>query len=181
MASTTNPLILTDNSGREDEIFDPQANIMDGHYNHAVMDNKKSPNSFYMVYDKINYGVSGEPTKTTLVPSDPLSGASGPKIDLTYPVASAQGFDILSPGICLFAHPNFYGNARQFQNSEKDLTDSFPNTPDGKGVSSIIVTGGKWRLWGARNFKEPKIKDLEKGCYPSEGYDRVQSIERLQS
>ena len=183
MTSTSNPLILTNDAGDKVEIYDPEPDIINdyGRYNHASMDNRDSPKSFYVVYDKTDYGHrEGILTTATLVPSDPLSGASGPMINLTYPAASAQGFDLKSPGICLFEHPNYIGNAKQFRSSKKDLRPYFPSGDNWSGVSSIIVTGGKWRLWGGRNFKPPQINgDLEKGCYSFKGRDKVQSIERL--
>ena len=183
MASTSNPLILTNDAGDKVQIYDPEHDIIDdyGRYSHASMDNRDSPKSFYVVYDKTDYGQSeGVATTATLVPSDPLSGASGPTINLSYSVASAQGFDLKSPGIILFEHPNYIGNAKQFTSSKRDLRPYFPPGDNWSGVSSIIVTGGKWRLWGGRNFKPPQINgDLEKGCYSFKGRDKVQSIERL--
>ena len=81
-----------------------------------------------------------------------------------------------------FEHPNYIGNAKQFTSSKKDVRPYFPPNDNWSGISSIIVTGGKWRLWGARNFKPPQINgDVEKGCYSFKGRDKVQSIERLQS
>ena len=182
MNNTPNGLILTNDDGGKFETHDSEHDIINdyGRYNHASIDNKYSPKTFYVVYDKTHHGqIEGEDTTATLVPSDLLSGASGPTVDLPYPAASAQGFHLLSQGICLFEHPNYAGKANQFTSSKKDLSPYFPS--NWSGVSSIIVTGGKWRLWEGKNFEPPQHEDLEKGCYPSKGCNKVQSIELLHS
>ncbi len=47
-------------------------------------------------------------------------------------------------------------------------------------MSSIIVTGGKWRLYAGKNMKGAMIKEVQdKQMHSLEGADRVQSIERL--
>ena len=116
MTSTSNPLILTNDAADKVEIDDPEHDIINdyGRYNHASMDNRDSPKSFYVVYDKTCFGQSeGVATTANLVPSDPLSGASGPTINLTYPAHLLKALILNHQGFTFFKHPNYIGNAKQ--------------------------------------------------------------------
>lgn len=172
---TSNPLVI---GGGAVEIYDPTGDIEEdyGKYLDAKVDNSDKPHVFYVVYDKKDFARSS-PVVGTLVPSEPLSGKTE-TITLAKPVASAQGFDLSSTGIVLFEHPNYAGNGLKYRGSQKDLRKSFP-TDKFFGVSSIIVMGGKWEVYGARNHKPPLIKTLTEGLYPAGFNDKVQSIKRI--
>ena len=180
MTSTSNALILGDNEG---DIYDPTYNIISeyGTYKKVNVDNTSNLKSFYIVYDQKNYGEAvGQSTKACLVPPAPMSGSCEP-VTTSFDIASAQGFDIRAPGIILFEHPNFVGNSRQYRNSNRNITASFPANQGWEGVSSIIVTGGKWKLYAGKNMKGAKVAEVDDTTqlYKFEGEDRVQSIERV--
>lgn len=180
MASTTNALIL--GNGGDAEIYDPTSNIADEYdstgLRDAKVDNTDSPKSFYVVYDQKNYGIDSPATvKAALVPRDPLSG-SDETVTIKFDAASAQGYDLRSPGIILFESPNYIGNSKQFRASKKNVTSSFPpGGPD--GVSSVIVTGGKWKLYSGKNMKGRMIAEVTAGPHSFTGGDSVKSIERV--
>ncbi len=178
MASTSNALILGQNAV---EIFDPESEIIQlyGNYRHAKVDNTDNPKSFYIVYDRQRYGrAEGIATQAALVPRDPLSGSSE-TVGFRFDIVSAQGFDVRDPSIILFEHPNYTGYARQYRSTQRNITSSFPPNDGWRGVSSVIVTGGKWKLYAAKNLEPPVINTVTKGKYSFEGGDRVQSIEHL--
>ncbi len=181
MASTTNALILGSN---EAELYDPTHDVISeyGKYRQVKVDSSSTPKTVYVVYDKKLYGTKeGVATKCCVVPANAASGSSE-TAQTSFDIASAQGFDIRAPGIILFEHPNYIGNARQYRSSVKNITASFPPNDGWNGVSSVIVTGGKWRLYAGKNMKGAMLKELQSGqMYSSEGSDRVQSIERLDS
>lgn len=182
MASTSNALIL---NGGAVEIYDPTSDIIEDYpivggpqYTKARMDNTDSPKSFYVVYDKVHYGTSqGSATKSALVPSDPSSG-SCETVTTNFPIVSCQGFDVRDPSIYLFEHPQFIGNAMQYRVSKRNITSSFRPNDGWNGVSSVIVTGGTWKLYGGKNYKAPLLHTLTKGVYRFIGEDRVESVER---
>ena len=106
MTTTSYPLLLSDGGSLRVRIYDPESNIREdykGDYIKANMENGTHPScSFYIVYDKVNYGLDhGDATKSVCVPSDPLSGSSD-TVDLPFPAMSAQGFDFAPSGIILF-------------------------------------------------------------------------------
>ena len=179
VASTTNPLILGSN---EAEMYDPTHDVIFeyGNYRQVKVDNSELPKSFYVVYDKKLYGTKeGVATQSSVVPPDAASGSSE-TVRTSFDIASAQGFDIRAPGIILFEHPNYIGNARQYHESNEVITASFPPNDGWNGVSSVIVTGGRWRLYAGENMMGAMLQELQSGqMYSSEGSDRVQSIERL--
>lgn len=180
--------MLLDGFGSKMEVYDPESNLREDYdtaFTEGQMDNKDSPKSFYVVYDKTKYGISdGTAAQSKFVPPDPLSGG-GETVKFGFIAQSAQGFDLRTPGIVLFEHPNYIGNARQYRSSQKDISSSFP-AQYWVGVSSFIVTGGKWKLYAAKNFKPPTISVkgqsiLGPGCYNYDQSfnDKVQSIERV--
>ena len=188
MASTSKAMMVSNGQGATAEIYDPETdlsanygiNIVD-----AKMENDGKPTSFYVVYDQLDFGQKeGSTTKAALVPSDPLSGSSE-KVKFNFVPKSAQGFDVRDPGIVLFEHPGYKGNARQFRSSRKDVTEGLPATY-WSGVSSFIVTGGSWKLYGNKNFKPPVLTIDGKsivgpGCHDiSPSFDdKVKSVERV--
>ena len=114
MASTSKAMMVSNGQGATAEIYDPETdlsanygiNIVD-----AKMENDGKPTSFYVVYDQLDFGQKeGNTTKAALVPSDPLSGSSE-KVKFNFVPKSAQGFDVRDPGIVLFEHPGYKGNA----------------------------------------------------------------------
>ena len=181
MASTSNALILGNDAV---EIYDPSTHVIEdyGSYKKAKVDNSASPKSFYVVYDKEHYGTSqGSATQAHLVPPDPLGSDLSQTVTTSFDIASTQGFDIRDPAIILFEHPNYIGNARQYRSSQRDVSRSFPRGDHWSGVSSFIVTGGKWNLYGAKNMKPPLLKTVTTGFYTWAGSanDKVMSIERV--
>ena len=181
MASTSNALILGNDAV---EIYDPCSHVKEdyGPYQQAKVDNSASPKSFYVVYDKRHYGTSeGVATRAQLVPPDPLGGNLSQTVSTGFDIESAQGFDIRDPSIVLFEHPNYIGNARQYRSSQRDVSRSFPTGDHWSGVSSFIVTGGKWKLYGAKNMRPPLLRTVTTGCYTWAGSanDKVLSIERV--
>ena len=183
MSSTSNACELYDGTLKI-TIYDPEPNIQEdysGNYTRGKMDNKSSPKSFYVVYNKINYGRDdGDKTRYSLVPSDPNSDF-GLMVYFDFTAKSAHGFDVRSPAIVLFEHHHFIGNANDYRSSHQDITPSFPN-----GATSLIITGGSWRLWGSKNYRPPIIavggeEVLSEGAYPTTGGTGVQSIERVSS
>ena len=179
MASTTNALVL---GNGEFEMYDPTTNIQDEadlkNPRAAKVANTTSPKTFYVVYDQQDYGTKNPPaTKVAFVPQDPFSGSDAAVIT-DFDIVSAQGYDLRNPGIILFEHPNYVGNSKQFRASKKNVISNFPPGTSG-GVSSVIVTGGKWRLYSGVNMKGAKVAELTTGTHSFVGEDRVKSIERV--
>ena len=183
MSSTSNACELFDGSLKL-TIYDPEPNIQEDHsgnYTKGKMDNESSPKSFYVVYNKINYGRDdGDGTRFSLIPPDPNSGTSE-EVNFGFTAKSAHGFDVRSPAIVLFEYHHFIGNGNDYRTSHQDITPSFSN-----GAASVIITGGKWRLWGSKNYRPPIIavggeEVLSEGAYPTTGGTGVQSIERVSS
>ena len=140
------------------EIGHPKANLKKeyGAFTEGHMNNQTSPNSFYIVYDKVDYGKSeGSATQAKLIPPDPLNdpGKSG-SISFGFTAESTQGFDIEDPMIILFEHPKYIGNSAHYSTSQPKI--DIPAKP-WVGVSSFIITGGKWELYEKENFHQPKI------------------------
>ncbi len=44
-------------------------------------------------------------------------------------------------------------------------------------MSSVIVTGGKWKLYTGKNLKASVVKTVTRGTYYFEAGDMVESIE----
>jgi hypothetical protein len=180
MASTTNALILGD---KAEEIFNPTSKIA-GNYKNVYVNNAQLPYSFYVVYSDEHYGTNDK-GESTLVPSEQVlstqKGDFSETITLKYAVRSAQGYDIQDPGICLFQHGSYKGSTRMFRASENNLQDTFGGPNAAQGVSSLIVTGGTWNLYGTVDFKPPLLATVKKGEFlPSLPYnDKVQSVEKI--
>ena len=185
MASTSSALTLSDGGGRLLITYDPEPNIQEDHggdYTEGKMDNESSPYSFFVVYDKINYGKS-EGAQSTLIPPDPNSGSSQ-TVKFNFTAQSAHGFDVRRPGIVLFHHPNYVGNGKDYRSSHMDVSESFPGNGNSPGATSFIVTGGTWRLYGSIDHQPPIITVgnenlFEEGIYPSTEGKKVMSIERV--
>ena len=180
MASTSNPLMLPDND--KAKIFHPHSQVEEvfGSCSLARVDNSAHHlKSFYIVYDKGHYGTSGD-ARSHLVPPDPLSGSSE-TVCTDFVIKSAAGYDAYDPGIVLFEHPSYIGNSVQYHSSHVDIVHSFPTSDECSGVSSCIVTGGTWKLFGGKNMKPPLLKTVTTGCYPTveEASEKVKSIERI--
>ena len=178
--------MLTDGGFLRISIYDPEPNIQEDHsgnYIDGQMDNESSPKGFYIVFDKKNYGIDDVSTRSVLVPENPLSGSSE-KVTFGFTARSAHGFDVRSPGIVLFHLSHYVGNAKDYRTSHPDITDAFPGFVT--SVSSFIVTGGTWKLWGGKNYKPPLIAvdgvtEFGPGLYPRIGSSEVSSIERISS
>lgn len=183
----SNSLIMGDKSTGTYTLNDPTRDVLSkGKYNKARVDNSGSSKSFYVVCDQTGYGAVQKErlAKSNVIPPDPVGNpGSCETVSLTYNIASCRGFDVHSPAIVLFEHANYLGNAKQFRSSDKDITDSFSTSDGWSGVSSFIVTGGKWKLYREKNFKGPLLRDLDKekgGMYATAGLaanDKVMSIE----
>lgn len=188
MASTSRALKISNGGGDIVELFDPENNLKANYGMDIVdgqMENDSKPTSFYVVYDQIDYGKSeGVSTKAALVPPQPLSGSSE-MVRFGFVAQSVQGFDNRDPGIILFEHPGYKGNAKQFRTTRKDITAGLP-AKYWDGASSFIITGGKWKLYGRKNLKPPTLtvggqSILGPGLYGDEVSfdDKVQSVERV--
>ena len=176
MTTTSYPLLLSDGGSLRVRIYDPESNIQEdynGDYIKANMENGTHPScSFYIVYDKVNYGLDhGDVTKSVCVPSDPLSGSSN-TVDLPFPAKSAQGFDCIR-GIVLFQYKGYVGNSQFFHTSCGDTTIYFPT-----GIRSAIVIGNVrgWWTYGSKNFVPPALRFFRPGYYPSADFEGVKSI-----
>ena len=183
MSQTTNALVLGKNTaftGMTLKIYDPTDFVKDD-FSYAKVSNGDVPKSFYVVYTARNYSRDGTGT-SYLVPQNALSGTSDP-ITAGGFIRSAQGFDVSSPGLVLFEHVDYKGSGNKFVNSNKDINDSFPNGQV-SGVSSAVVTGGKWRLYSGMNMQGGYI-DVSVGSPLVRSFvdlgmnDVVQSIQRL--
>ena len=118
---------------------------------YARADNKPStPKSFFVVYTAANYAID-ETGKSYLVPSNPMSGSTE-VIRTDAPIRSFQGFVVEKPGIVVFQHHNYKGNGHQFQTTAQSIDDYF-DYDQRDGVSSYIVTGGKWKLCLEENLQ----------------------------
>jgi hypothetical protein len=182
MATTSNPLVLI--GGVDHKIYDPTCDIIAdfGRYRKVYVDNSKFPHSFYLVYSEKHYGTDNTGS-TALVPSNLFSGNFSEPVHLSFDAASAQGYDFHDPAIYLFEHYNYKGNPRIFRASEKDLRPTFGDSGDWRGVSSLIITGGVWNLYGSTDFKPPLLRTVKKGDYISFLYsdnDKVLSVQRVQ-
>ncbi|KAL5477812.1 hypothetical protein EMCRGX_G024659 [Ephydatia muelleri] len=111
--------------------------------------NNDQPKSFYVVYTVPNFA-SDESGTSYLVPPDALGGSST-TIQANNNIRSAQGFDVTVPGLVLFEHINYKGYGQKYVISDQDISSSFPAGTK-EGVSSAVVTGGKWRLWTKKNM-----------------------------
>eukprot|EP00731_Ephydatia_muelleri_P023309 Em0015g892a len=168
MSHTTNPLVLGSNvqfSGPKQEIYNP-THIITDNFKHAKVSNTDNPKSMYVVYTVPNFASdeSGRPT-------------------LCRKMVSAQGFDVTLSGLILFEHSNYKGYGQKFVISDNDINNSFPAGSRG-GVSSAVVTGGKWRLWTKRDMQGAYIdltmaNPLNPSFVPLDMNDRVQSVQRI--
>ena len=134
-----------------------------GGFRTAHIDNSFSPKSFYIVYDKVDYGKAyfGN-AKTQFVPSNNIMSGSSEPVSLGFDAASAQGFDCREPGIILFQHFNYNGFGKEFRETTNDISASFPpNSPS--GVSSVIVTGGTWGIYDGKNGEGTLLATIKNG------------------
>lgn len=168
MASTTNPLKLSSSIANAGEprpdpflVFNNSSCITQTPnlpYDTASIEGK----TFFILYQNPNYNQDADPAEATIVKIIPCpqnntlpSGCDGP-FEKTYPefeetgIASAQGFDIVNPGVILFPKGNFEGTGILYQADQKSLGD------DGLSFGSAISTGGTWNLWFQKNFKGQK-------------------------
>eukprot|EP00731_Ephydatia_muelleri_P023305 Em0015g888a len=183
MSHTTNPLVLGSNvqfSGPKQEIYNP-THIITDNFKHAKVSNTDNPKSMYVVYTVPNFA-SDESGTSYLVPQDGVSGSSTP-IQASSDIRSAQGFDVTLSGLILFEHINYKGYGQKFVISDNDINNSFPAGSRG-GVSSAVVTGGKWRLWTKRDMQGAYIdltmaNPLNPSFVPLGMNDRVQSVQRI--
>ena len=168
------------------EIGRPKANLEKeyGSFTEGHVNNQTSPNSFYIVYDKADYGKSeGSVTKAKLIPPDPLKDpAMSGNISFGFTVRSAQGFDLADPMIILFEHPKYIGNSEHHSTSQRKI--DIPAKP-WVGVNSIIITGGKWELFEKENFHQPRIvvngqTVLGPGYYDLDVGDKLKSVKLVE-
>jgi hypothetical protein len=183
MTDTTNYLVLEGESGRL--TINKPTPVVAGEYTKAYVNNSKSPHSFYLVYRENYYGEDniGE---TAVVPSkltDVLPGKLSEPVNFGFNAHSARGFDMHDPAIYLFEHFSYKGHAKMLRSSDKDLRPTFGYPGDWDGVSSLIVTGGVWNLYGSTDFKPPLLRTVKKGDYISfysSDNDRVQSVQKIE-
>ena len=113
---------------------------------------------------------------------------TGENVTMDDPIKSLQGFDESNPGVILFEHSHYRGYGKLFQNTTRDITQYFDQ---GKisGVSSIIITGGKWSFYTGYNCRGTKLNidgktalgpgRYDLGNHP--GNDQIKSIEYVQA
>ena len=136
-------LTLYKASGEKHEVTQDMADIGGGEgYTKAKVHNSQPIRRIWIIYDRKNYGSSGTETSTAVlrVP-DQL-------FDFKVPIKSLRGFNNVGVGTILFEATFFRGACRMIQPSVPDLDVK----PGAITVSSLIVTGGIWRIYKEANY-----------------------------
>lgn len=130
------------------------------------------PASFWVLYDKPDYDYGG---KSAIRVDD--------KCNYGKDIRSVQGFNRSNPGIVLFQGYDLTGLGKEFAASTELSSETFPPTHS-RGVSSFIVTGGRWQM----KDKDGDILGIEggqtvfpKGQYhfPAASNDKAAQLELL--
>ena len=143
---------------------------------YAKVDNDKSPiKSFFVVYTANDYATD-DTGAAYLVPKNPLSGSTE-VVKSDEPIQSVHGFIVQNPGIAVFQHFNFKGNAVQF-NSRADSIDDYFDYDQRDGASSYIVTGGRWKLCLEENLRGACFDAKQGDIIPAVRHnDAIRSLE----
>ena len=185
MDRTTNisePLQLIGKSGNRMMINNTTGEIL-GDYNRASVPPRSSQlKSKWLIYKFKNFdhGYTNKRPQEEC-PAIVESGEVEMKLE---PILSAQGFDLMNPGIIMFEHSQNRGYGKLFQTSVNDLTDANVFRPQERvtGVSSCIINGGVWSLFTEPNFKGTKVKlgsidEFPKGKYDFGELIRIRSMQ----
>lgn len=176
---TTNALKLTSSDGAlTKEIFKPTKSIEEaaGFKIVQVINEDQDIKSFYIVYGVEDYSPNGG-GPSALVPPEPLNDMNQ-SVNTTFVIRSAKGYDMQSPGIVLFQHPSFCGPSEQYRSTQPDITASFPPVSP-TGVSSIICTGGEWKVYDKRDSQGSSMTILPGQILrslPGSINDRIMSV-----
>ena len=155
------PLQLEDNEGTVERIYNTQGYIP-GNYKKAVMIQGATP-TMWLVYSVNQWGQLNDGESTAV-------GTAG-VVSTSYPIRSAQAFNVVNPGIVIFEHSRYRGNGELLRGSIPSIID----LPQGKtGISSIYITGGVWNLFKGFNYTGALLSyngktDLGPGFYTFEG------------
>ena len=135
----------------------------------------RNPNSFYLVYEGDYGNVSNDSSTQDIIPKKPTSRCSSP-IHTDFNIGSARGYNLDNPGIVIFAYQYYRGTGKQYTKDDPDITGTFPVGVT-EGVSSYVVTGGKWELWTGKNYSGAKIdaKEMSPNYFPGNN-DTIQSV-----
>lgn len=154
--------------------FSSSKHVSNGLY-YAKADNGKSKvKSFFVVYTADNYA-TGDTGTAYLVPQNPLSGSTE-VVQSKDPIKSFQGFIVENPGIVVFQHFDYKGNGVQFQERANSIDEYF-DYDQRDGVSSYIVTGGKWILCVEENLQGECIFANQGDLIPATVHnDRIRSL-----
>ena len=115
-------------------------------YNEATPLPASNAGTLWVVYTVANWDHDhpASDNKSTVI--EPNSAT----VQVNSPIRSLQGFNVENPGIVMFEHSQFRGFGDSANNSVPVLAEF----PSGKinGVSSVIITGGKWSFHTEYNY-----------------------------
>lgn len=165
------------------EFTSSQDNIEEGpKYDKARVLANQPHESLWIIYSTVNYdhdhpGPNSD-AKRVVRSSDGLVTLNESSI------RSAQGFNVTNAGLIGFEHTEFRGHATLFEEGQRDISRLFP--PDQPaGLSSVIITGGKWSLCKEYDYKEPLLINGESVLGPGEysyfgeANDRTKSLKYI--
>ena len=180
MSTPSGPLKLTGPLG-EQKFYNTQSSIAGDYRTAEVL--SSNPRSLWVVYTvtEWDHNHPGDRDVEKIV-------RAGQTVTMPSSIRSIQGFDEMNPGVIMFEHSQHRGYASLFRNTNPDITDSFGQ---GKvsGVSSMIITGGKWSFYTGFNSGGTKVNiggqsELGPGVYDL-GYcitnDQIKSIQYVQA
>ena len=115
-------------------------------YNEATPLPASNAGTLWVVYTVANWDhehPGGDQTARIIEPNSAT-------VQVNSPIRSLQGFNVENPGIIMFEHSQFRGFGDSANNSVPVLAEF----PAGKvnGVSSVIITGGKWSFYTEYNY-----------------------------
>ena len=164
-------IILYTPSDLDTPIRSDDPNIAADKYESAVVNDGQ-----WIVYDAPNYGPKGGTTKSQV-----LTKASGRQRLAFSNVRSIRRVNTFeSDGVVVYEHPNYCGDQEAIYSSVGQLN---------LGVSSMIVSGGRWELYTKENFEHvqkrmPVELGIGKYANPEEmGFpgDKLKSIRKHDS
>ena len=163
-AAPQSPLKLSSGSGESLTIYNPIGFIPPAptFYTIATMIPGDIP-TMWFVYSEKDWGHADSGVGSSIAVGD-----DGPK-EASYPIVSAQGFNMVNPGIVLFEHSRYRGFGNLYQTSNPNITDSFPQG-EISGASSMYISGGIWNLFSDFDYGGKKLsyfgnEDLWPGWY----------------
>ena len=144
--SLTEPIKLSGSVGSR--IFNSTtSSIQDSEvYTEATPLPASNAGTLWVVYSVANWdhdNPGGDQTAKTIEPNSVT-------VQVNSPIRSLQGFNVENPSVIMFEHSQFRGFGDSTTNSVPVLAEF----PAGKinGVSSVIITGGKWSFYTEYNY-----------------------------